>query len=62
MTRTAPKVVLFWHMRAKGDGKFKPHDPREVDQAEWLPLEAAFERLSYEHEQRVLEEAARGSV
>jgi hypothetical protein len=44
-------------MLLKGDATFEPHDPREVDALDWLPLDKALERLSYEREQRVLWEA-----
>jgi 8-oxo-dGTP diphosphatase len=58
MTRTAPKVVLYWHMRLAGTGKFAPHDSDEVDALEWLPLASAFERLTHERERRLLAEAS----
>ena len=58
MTRNAPKVVLYWHMKLQGAARFAPHDPDEVDALEWLPPQAAFQRLSHDRERRVLAEAA----
>jgi len=57
MTRSAPKVVLYWHMLLIGEARFKPQDRTEVDRVEWLPFGQAVERLTYEREKRVMTEA-----
>ena len=62
MTRNAPKIVLYWHMRLQGPARFAPHDPDEVDALEWLAPQAAFERLSHDRERRVLAEASGASL
>lgn len=45
------KEVRYWIMRATG-GQFRPN--AEVDAVAWVPLDLAAERLSYEHEERIL--------
>jgi 8-oxo-dGTP pyrophosphatase MutT (NUDIX family) len=46
-----PKIVRYWLMRpAKGE----LHPADEVDDARWLPLEDAFDLLSYERDRDVL--------
>lgn len=42
-----PKRVRYWLMEPRG-GKFTPH--REVDRIEWLDLDEAGERLTYDHD------------
>jgi 8-oxo-dGTP diphosphatase len=46
-----PKRVRYWLMEARG-GEFTPH--REVDRIEWLDLDEAGERLTYEHDRDLL--------
>jgi 8-oxo-dGTP diphosphatase len=58
MTRHAPKVVLYWHMRASEPYTFAPHDAREVDALDWLTVEAALARLTHPRERRMLQDAA----
>jgi len=48
----APKIVLFWNMRACGEPSFEPGE--EVDAVEWLPPEEAARRLDYEDERALL--------
>jgi len=47
-----PKVVLYWHMRLLQDGGFTPGE--EVDQLDWLSVEAALKKLSYAGERQLL--------
>lgn len=47
------KIVRYWSMRAVG-GEFEPND--EVDLLEWLEVAAAANRVSYEHDRRLLDE------
>ena len=47
-----PKVVLFWHMVIAEHHPFAPND--EVDELDWLDVEAALERLDYETERDLL--------
>lgn len=49
--RRVPKVVTFFLFRYRS-GSVRDHD-REVESAEWIPLEEAVERLSYEGERRM---------
>ncbi len=51
-TQGAPKIVLFWNMRAHGEPSFEPGE--EVDAVEWLPLEEAVRRLDYSDERELL--------
>jgi 8-oxo-dGTP diphosphatase len=53
--RGRPKLVRYWLMRSTG-GAFTAND--EVDVLEWLPFDAAAERLDYEHDRRLLAAAA----
>jgi 8-oxo-dGTP pyrophosphatase MutT (NUDIX family) len=46
-----PKIVRYWLMRP-ATGTLRPTD--EVDDARWLPLEDAFDLLSYERDRDVL--------
>ena len=46
------KLVRYWEMTV-ADGDFVAND--EVDRLEWLPLDAAAERLTYDHDRGVLE-------
>jgi 8-oxo-dGTP pyrophosphatase MutT (NUDIX family) len=52
-----PKVVQWFLMRCGDDGAFEPGD--EVDQVEWVPIEEAGDRLTYERDARVLADATR---
>lgn len=61
MTRIAPKVVLFWHMAVRGEARFEPHDPGEVDLLDWCTVDEALTRLTYDRERRVLADALRDS-
>jgi 8-oxo-(d)GTP phosphatase len=55
MTRTRPKVVLYWHMEwVRGGG---PVDAAEVLELAWFNPDAAIDRLTHESEQRLLAEA-----
>ena len=49
--RGRPKVVRYWTMRVV-DGAFSPN--AEVDEVEWVGLEEAGMRLSYDRDQPVL--------
>jgi 8-oxo-dGTP diphosphatase len=51
-----PKVVRYWLMRPVA-GRLRP--TREVDDARWLPLDAAEDQLTYERDIRVLRSAGR---
>jgi 8-oxo-dGTP diphosphatase len=53
------KRVDYWLMRAVG-GAFAPND--EVDDLRWLPLPAARELVSHDHDRAVLDDAARDDV
>lgn len=57
MTRSAPKVVLYWHMEVVGECRFKPEDPAEVDAIEWLTIPEALRKLTHPPERRLLAEA-----
>ena len=46
-----PKRVRYWLMEP-GGGAFAPH--REVDRIEWLDLDEAEERLTYDHDRDLL--------
>lgn len=50
--RDRPKRVRYWAMEAVG-GSFTPND--EVDEITWLPLLAAGERLTYDHDRALLD-------
>jgi 8-oxo-dGTP diphosphatase len=54
--RGRPKRVAYFLMRAEG-GTFEPGS--EVDRVEWVPLEAAGERLSYERDRELMPEIIR---
>lgn len=47
-----PKVVLFWHMVAKGNSDFR--ESEEVGRCEWLLVEEAIRKLSYPKERDLL--------
>jgi 8-oxo-dGTP diphosphatase len=47
-----PKVVRYWTMRPL-DGAFRPH--AEIDDARWLPLEAADDELTYDRDREILQ-------
>jgi 8-oxo-dGTP diphosphatase len=48
------KTVRYWRMRCDG-GEFVPN--REVDEILWLRPDDARERLTYEHDRQVLDDA-----
>ena len=54
----ALKDSYYWHAQVI-EGEFVPND--EVDEIKWLSFEAASKKLTYEHDQEVLE-AARNAV
>ena len=54
--RGRPKLVRYWLMSVHGGDAFATND--EVDRLEWLPLEEAAARVDYEHDRRLLAEAA----
>ena len=49
-----PKTVLFWHCYAAPGGPAGEPDPDEVDAVEWVTVEQARERLSYDDERALL--------
>ena len=49
--RGREKIVAYWLMRPLR-GRFRP--TREVDQIRWLPVEAAADALTYEHDRALL--------
>lgn len=51
--RGRPKHVRYWQLAVEG-GELVPRQG-EVDDAQWLPLDEARARLSYEHDHRVLD-------
>ena len=51
-TRKRDKLVLFWHMAARGPSRFRPS--QEVDRLEWLPPRQALARLDSETDREVL--------
>ncbi len=51
-----PKVVFFWHMEPVEQVGEPAED--EIDRVEWLTVEQALERLSYEGERELLRRAA----
>ncbi len=50
--RDRPKVVRYWVMTVVA-GELAPQ--HEVDDAQWLPLAAARDKLSYEHDRGVID-------
>ena len=48
----APKVVDYWAMAVADIGVFRPGN--EVDEVVWLPVPAALDRLSYDHDRQVV--------
>jgi len=55
--RGRTKLVRYWLMSpGPAGGGFEPGE--EVDELAWLPLTGAAERLDYEHDRRLLAEAA----
>ena len=56
LTKRAPKIVLFWHMKVDGKTEFAGAN-EEVDALEWLSLEDARRRLTHRRERRVLMDA-----
>jgi 8-oxo-(d)GTP phosphatase len=53
-----PKRVEFWAMRADDHPAVAVADPAEVDEARWLPPEAAEDALSYPADARLVERVA----
>jgi 8-oxo-dGTP diphosphatase len=51
-SRLVPKLVDYWAMTVKNIETFAPSD--EVDEIAWLPVPQALDRLTYDHDQRVL--------
>jgi 8-oxo-dGTP diphosphatase len=51
-----PKRVRYWLMEPVA-GEFAPH--REVDEVAWLRLQEARRRLTYEHDQALLDSVER---
>jgi 8-oxo-dGTP diphosphatase len=49
------KTVEYWSMRAVADAGLSPND--EVDEALWVPLAEAADRLSYDHDADVVRRA-----
>ena len=49
-----PKIVLFWNMDVEGDTEFRPSS--EVDAEVWMSPRAAYARLNYGVERRLLAE------
>jgi 8-oxo-dGTP diphosphatase len=47
-----PKLVRYWEMRVDG-GEFRVND--EVDAIRWVPMDEVTKRLSYAHDDAVLE-------
>ena len=54
-----PEHVRYWVMHIK-DGGFRPN--KEVDEVQWLPLEAAKEALSYARDRDVLDAFGRAKL
>ncbi|MGI8982916.1 MAG: NUDIX hydrolase, partial [Acidimicrobiales bacterium] len=52
-----PKRVRYWAMTPAGRGSFTP--TAEVDEARWMPIEAAASLLTYPRDQPVLDGLAR---
>ena len=40
------KKVFYWSAEVKGEATFAPHNPREVDEAVWLPIAEARTKLT----------------
>jgi 8-oxo-dGTP diphosphatase len=55
--RGRPKVVRYWAMTVAEPGPWEPGD--EVDELEWLEIDAAEKRLTYGRDVGVLDEFAR---
>lgn len=51
--RGRPKTVRYWAMTVVAEEPFEPG--HEVDRRDWLAPAAARERLSYDHDRRVLD-------
>lgn len=50
-----PKHVVYFRMEpAEPDAPPRPHNPAEVDEARWLPVEQASAILSYDRDREVL--------
>ncbi len=51
-----PKVVSYWCAAIRGSEGFTPND--EIDELRWLPVEQAAHQLTYEHDSRIVRDAA----
>lgn len=58
-TRGRPKVVLFWHMLARGEPSWTPSE--EVDEVAWLSSREAIRRLDHAGERALIDSQIRGS-
>jgi 8-oxo-dGTP diphosphatase len=57
-SKDRPKIVRYWRMEPlDGVDDFEPND--EVDRLEWLSPEEAKERLSYERDRELVDQAMR---
>src|SRR5258708_28537337 len=56
--RLVSKIVHHYLVEAPADAPLRP-DPREVDEAEWVPLAEAASRVSYKDLRAALQEAHR---
>jgi 8-oxo-dGTP pyrophosphatase MutT (NUDIX family) len=52
------KLVRFWEMNVVGGDVDARTPDREIDHVEWVPLETARTRLTYEQDRRLLERVA----
>jgi len=50
-----PKIVRYWAMEVESEVPFEPND--EVDELLWLDPEGAEEKLTYERDRGLIEEA-----
>ncbi|MGC3999457.1 MAG: NUDIX hydrolase [Anaeromyxobacter sp.] len=55
--RGRSKLVLYWHMRAIGEGRFRPS--REVDRLDWLKPQKALDRLDRRSDRELVKRALR---
>ncbi len=54
-TPLGDKAVKWWAMQPVGDSdELGPDDPGEISAVEWLPFEAAWERVTYRADRDVL--------
>ena len=51
------KVVHYWCARVDGDADVSSYSPnREIDAVDWVPVDKAARRLSYDHDRELLEQ------